>query len=215
MAFSDINQFATEFAIRTQLNYYNLLRQETTEPEKIAEIGEKVAALHTIMREKGYVDIEFCCGTQLMNSVLGLLVFPEQQLYQEISQYYNQEKWAFDFPTLSRYVFSDDPACFESTYTYFDNRRGATLPERITPRNVLKHMRNAVSHKKISLFPVQADGDGGINQVTHIVFKDSSDDHPDPHFFLKIRRDDFESVMLEISSYFINIDSVRERDARR
>ena len=213
MAFSDINQFATEFAIRTQLNYYNLLRQETTEPEKIAEIGEKVAALHAIMREKGYVDIEFCCGTQLMNSVLGLLVFPEQQLYHKISKYSDRKKWEIDFPMLSRYVFSNDPNRFESTYTY--NKYGAKCPESITPLNVLKHMRNAVSHKKITLFPVQADGGGTLNQVTHIVFKDFSDDNPEQYFFLKIPRDDFESVMLEISSYFINIDSIRDRDARR
>ncbi len=216
-AFSSPNQFPKELAIRTQLNYFNLLLLEENDPERQVIVRRKIDDLHNRMMEQGFAAVDICCGTQLINSVLGLLVFPEQQFYNDLSTYYTRSKWNRDFRCLSQYLFCGDSNRFVFHYT-FNNKCPSRpkKPEKITPKNILRHMRNAVSHKKISLYPIQDNHEGNIDEVTDIVFEDypEVDESDESLFMLKLRKDDFETVLLEIASYFMDIDKIKERDRR-
>ena len=209
-AFVDVSQFATEFSIRTLLNYYQICLLNVSTQDERRSLEERIDNLHAVMRDKQYTVLDHCWGTQLINSVLGLLVFPYEQNKNCISNYTEQSKWSVDFPVLSRYIFCNDPTVFKSTYMYEDKKTGIYKLQQKSPRYILKHMRNAVGHKNVRMYPVQErNANGGVEQVTHIVFEDKNDD---ASFKLVVEMRDFEDVMFEISRHLICLDTIIDRN---
>ncbi len=200
-AFKNPN-FTIEFSLRTQLNYCQMLLMEykaTGNKEKIIETNNRINKIKNEMEKRNFTKLDFCCGTQLMNSVLGLLVIPQQALFANMDDYTNPSEWSKDFPTLTKYVFSNNREVYNNTY--FHRRDRNFYPyECDSPRNVLTHMRNAVSHKKIMFYPESSENQ---EQVTSIVFKD---EYKEQYFSLKIDKEDLENVLFEISNYFIKLE---------
>ncbi|MBR5202575.1 MAG: hypothetical protein IKW45_04860 [Clostridia bacterium] len=210
-AFREGNNFATEFALRTLVNCYRIYefdRDNFSERER-----RKIESTYDKVRDKvqqnNYTELEVCFGTQLMNSILGLLVFPQQQFWDEITKSKSETVWYNLLPSLAKYVFSDNPDIFKFDYSYWSKKRECYVKEDKTVSDILRHMKNSVSHKRISLYP---QGVTTTNEVEFIVFEDQKDDNGIKSVFkLKIEKDDLLPILLEISEYFVNIDEYKER----
>ncbi len=228
MAFSDIDNFAIEFAFRTQLNYYQLLKLENqSRGFDNNDIDRKIHSVQEQMIERGFNPLEpqnLCCGTQLMNSVLGFLVFPQQQLFNRIPEDF---QWRL-LPILARCVGSRE---FVNDYILISNNHHEFHNEEITPKNVLRHLKNSISHKRVMFYPtVTPDSDN--TQVSRLVFEDEKiiklKDNNEwlfdvledrvtydergkkqivQRFHLTINREDFDEFLMEIMRFFVSLDN--------
>lgn len=210
-AFKDEENFSIEFALRTFINCYRIyeLNKESFEEHEINELEKTFENVCRKIEVNDYLDLSSCFGTQLMNSILGLLIFPEQQFYNTITKSNNPNVWHNLFPTLSNYIFANDFEVFEFKCYTWSKQEKCAKKEEINIRAVLKHMRNSVSHKKISLIPK---GIIATRQVKNIVFTDDSkigDKYS--RFMLKISKNDLLPILLEIFNYFINIEEYKEK----
>ena len=200
-AFGDVENFAVEFALRTQINYLQILKLETEEwrrgegpavaeglertPEELdrqlREINRRIVEIRRKMADLNRGEsAPYCCGTQLMNSVLGLLVFPQQQFFDKLGKFHLEESWRREgLGTLAEYVFSCDEQRYKNTYIKWNSKHWCYELEDQSPQNILRHMRNAIGHKRIKFYPEQANGQG---EVTHIVFEDEDDRFVDQEF---------------------------------
>lgn len=213
-AFREGNNFATEFALRTLVNCYRLYEIDRGhfEENEIAQIEHTYDKVRDKIQHYQYNELDVCFGTQLMNSILGLLVFPQQQFWNEVTKSKSETVWYNLFPTLARYVFSTNSEIFEFDYSSWSNKRGCYIKEEKTVHNILRHMKNSVSHKRISLYP---QGVTTTNEVESIVFEDQKDENGVESIFkLKIEKNDLLPILLEISEYFINIDDYKEQIKR-
>ena len=146
MAFKRESEFAAEFALRTQLNFLTLLEKEQIDRGDESGLVETRAQLSDIKRKMNvlnYVEVDYCLGTQLMNSLLGLLVIPQQQFFDDFE---SLKSWK-DLPTLKQYI-KEAKDQYKNTYLNSNN-----VPERKHnyPGPILRHMRNAAAHKKFDM----------------------------------------------------------------
>lgn len=223
-------EFVPEFVYRTQINYYQGLLLELNskkakgknDEEKIFKATKRLNHLKLFSKIKQYdSESNFFEITQLINSLMGLLVFPEQAYFKYINDRCKDFKKIM--PTLAKYIYSENKENFFNTYRYTKEKENweDNPKEKINAKNILRHLRNAVAHEKISIYPVN---NGGI--ITHIKFKDERyseliyfkdkkykwqnvDDKKKnksknnkiekEEFFLRISVDDLEEILLEIS----------------
>ncbi len=132
------------------VNYFNLrdFKPDLSKPQsyELQHILRK-------MGDCGYETTQHYEVTLALNSIIGLLILPQQEYYSESQSSDN----FFDLPGLKHCI------CDKSyKNTYKESRR--------KPANVLKHMRNSVAHDKIMIIPETADN----KDITHIRFRDAS-----------------------------------------
>ena len=163
--------FVNEFAYRTKLNYYNA-RLLSSEPDAVDDIQSKINHLKAEMGKNGYEISDFYEVTQLINSLIGLLVFPEQAYFNEMTNNPNDLKRKF--PTLSTVVESEG---YINTYkeNYGKREWDANTQQVKSPKNLMLHMKNAVSHMHLMIHPENCRLLSGDKEqkITAIVFEDA------------------------------------------
>lgn len=190
-AFNNPN-FVAEFAYRTKLNYYNLRYLQAEDNQEKNQIEDKINQLQSDMQKHSYYICDFYEVTQLLNSLIGLLVFPEQNWYRFISN--DPDDLERMFPSLSHYV-NNEKGGFESNYKEGDGE------EKKSPRNILRHLRNAVSHEKIGIRPINGRIDGK-RVIEQVEFKDSRGSEK---FRIVFNVEDLEPILMEISDALISL----------
>lgn len=191
-AFKDF-KFIKEFACRTQLNYFRLKADYTENHEMHEAAQRELERIEAVMREKGYPIAQCYEVTQLVNSIVGLLIFPQQGYYTTLEK--NEAVNKIQMPTLYKYIQNGlDGKTYKNTYNGED-------PQVIS--SVLRHLRNSTSHNRMGVQPQSASG----KEITHICFKDKKKDDNDEwrEFELIIDVNDLEPILLEISNYIINL----------
>ena len=143
-------RFAKELAYRTMVNYY-LLRGQVPESDK--PLSPEIQRVLRKMKADGF-DISMKYEVTLaLNSMLGLLIFPQQEYYSE-----SLSSCSFrQLPTLEKCV---NDRSYKNTYGDAKDK----------PAPVIKHMRNAVAHDRIMIIPESADN----KDITHIRFRDAA-----------------------------------------
>ncbi len=166
MEYKRIN-FVEEFAYRTKINYYTMELQRLKKEripnkypnEKIAQIDKRICDiedemnnLKNKMKEKDFAISDYYEVTMLINSLMGLLVFPKESEYTKIGGSFDN--------------FKELKSVIDTPNSYFSSYKGE---ERICPKNVIRHMRNALSHNKIGICPLSINQ---VKHISHIVFYD-------------------------------------------
>lgn len=165
--------FVKDFACRTLVNYFNL---KSMIPEYKEESIYKLNTIIKCMECYGFNTSKNYEVTLAINSMIGLLIFPEQECFDEMKKEINFIR----FPKLKECI--DNKLKFKNTYLYcqpnqeFDPR--IVKKERICPLIILKHLRNAVAHENIMIEPISENG----AEITDIKFIDSYDKKP---YFMK------------------------------
>ena len=199
--------FVEEFAYRTMVNYY-LFKDYADNTNKV--LPKKILELKDIMENKGFDASLKYEVTLALNSMLGLLVFPQQSFYNAIAKTRSFE----GLKTLEKHMKLSYRCC-ENIYTP------------TTPGFVIKKMRNAVCHERIMVYPASASN----SKITHITFRDVSYRDYDRwlpfsfenektldeqikekrdqgieicDFMIKIPVEDIEQVLMEIANFMIN-----------
>lgn len=187
--------FVEEFAFRTRANYYSLRIAQAREAGDTANEDKYTAELDKLRTEmndqkydssKNYFEV-----TQLINSLIGLLIFP-QQVYYDVLGRLSLEK---DLPTLSRIIQGNENGSFICTYKEKldkldltseekeilhskDYKKKDKLAEKVfgklcqeseTPAVILRHMRNAAAHEKLQIKPISQN-----ERISSVVFEDSA-----------------------------------------
>ena len=204
-AFQNPN-FIKEFAYRTKLNYY-LLKCQQSDLEDAKRYEMLIAELHQEMEQQHFVKADFYEVTQLLNSMIGLLVFPETNGYKQIP---NDKNDFSKFPTLKSYV---DSEAFSSNYQLKRKRDGKEYYciEPVTPRTVIRHLRNAVCHERISVFPTQCTMEDGDSIISGIKFIDEESKQikqtdkvlKNNHFEITIESKNLEMLLIELCDTMI------------
>ena len=183
------SDFVEEFAFRTQSNYFSLMiaqAEKENQHDSAREYKEKLIELQQEMTRQQYIaNDSYFEVTQLINSLIGLLIFPEQRYYEELKQ--AQLSMENDFAALNRIIKSDNyycsykktdeasldkalqKLCYKNTKNseLLKNVFGKFPPEEESPYNILKHMRNAVAHEKVGIIPVNRG-----EKITSVIFED-------------------------------------------
>lgn len=151
-------EFVSDFAKRTKANY---------ELVKSLAAGEKERDSHSTVFEV----------TQLVNSLLGLLVFPQQEFYNKLPE---------DYPN------KELEALLSKCTTTYEERVGSQK----SFANVLRHIRNAIAHKKLEAYPY------GPQEIKGFIFRDGrSESHPE--FELKLSVEELEQLLYLLFDYMI------------
>ncbi len=193
--FKNIN-FVNEFAYRTKLNYY--YQKERFAKGKDKEKAQKdVQRTIANMERQGFNIAPYYEVTDLINSMIGLLVFPEQDVFKKIPS--RERDLESKFPKLYNCVKND--VDYYNTYeTWYKN----------SPRDIIKHLRNSISHYNMMIEP-QSGMIGGKSQIIAIRFKDEGTYNIEEKtckgkFCLNIKVDCLEDVVMEICDYLINVN---------
>lgn len=210
--------FVEEFAYRTKINYYyGLLRIADQEQKEL--INEKIERIKNEMKEKQYAyNDSFFEITQLINSLIGLLILPQQENYNRIRNFRNLN----GFPTLKKYFEQTDEDIYINTYkesvreiNWDDNPNETKLSD------FLRHLRNAISHRRVMIHPENCNVTG--DKITHVIFEDecfrildTSKDRPKwkpiqedeagcqkEYYKLKVKAEDFEPFLMDIADFII------------
>ena len=222
--------FVEEFSFRTKINYCVLMRDQAiieNNQEKRKFYERELEDIQLKMRVERYGISRSYEVTQLINSILGLLIFPEQNCFKQLRKCTRSLEEMF--PNLYQIVSAKDGK-YINTYRYIgegaqercftdEDIRSAfeMLPlEEATPFDLVRHMRNAVAHEHVSIRPIS---EGGV--ITSVVFEDEgygnadkgtknlkyktprhfSKDMDDPRcgwFMLEIDVDSLEGVLFEL-----------------
>lgn len=189
-------KFVSEFACRTKLNYLKQkMANEDNELEK-ADIKRQIVALEQKMVERDFNISKYYEVTDLLNSMLGLLIFPEQNAYDNMSN--REGEMRNRLPNLYR-VISTQGNYFNSYERERRNPKG--------PRYVLKHMRNAASHDRVMILPKSKKTISGENKITSIEFYDQDYNNADWKAKIVIPVEDLEIILFEICDYLLDIAS--------
>lgn len=195
--------FVIEFAYRTMINYYNLRLLQNNDSNETASIDASLEKIKRQMEKKGFVSNDFFEVTQLINSMIGLLVFPEQSYYRFLST--NIEDLEKEFPTLFKYV-AGQQGTYRNTYYEDDKYR---FPEKANPQNLIRHLRNSASHRRISIFPINGRLCNGTNIIKAVTFKDSQKRRiplaKEEQFELTVDIKDLEQLLMEICNGIIEL----------
>lgn len=163
------------------MNYFMI--QKLTGRNKEAKISylKKVMFANEFEYQKCYE------VTQLINSFLGLLVFPKEKYFNFLSRKNN------DFthtPTLKKLTNKTYNKNYESTYK-----------ENNCERNVIRHLRNAVCHRRLTIYPLTHNKS---TEIQKIKFEDiSTQKGYEGKFSLIINIDDLEKIVLELNRCFL------------
>lgn len=142
-------RFAKELAYRTMVNYYNLLYFK---PDLSKAQSYELQRVLRKMNDNGYETTQSYEVTLALNSLIGLLVLPQQEYYSESLSSCN----FFNLPELERCI---NDRSYKNTYK----------EDKCKPANVLKHMRNSVAHDRIMIIPEAATNEN----ITHVRFRDA------------------------------------------
>lgn len=174
------DDYVKEFICRTQMNYFKI--QNLVGYNKEAEISYlKEIMLANEFEYQNYYEV-----TQLINSFLGLLVFPKEKYFNFLS---NRENDFQNVPTLKRVT--------DKTYKGFIS----TYREIRCERTIIKHLRNAVCHDRLMIHPLNHNVS---TEIQAIQFED--EDIRDGHgakFSLIIDINDLEKILLELDQWFL------------
>ena len=143
-------RFAKELAYRTMVNYY-LLRDHA--PVNDLPLSPELQQVLQKMQASGFDVTMKYEVTLALNSMLGLLVLPQQEYYSESISSCGFAK----LPTLKACM--DSPS-YLNTYAESTNK----------PVLLIKHTRNAVAHDRLIIIPESADN----KDITHIRFRDAA-----------------------------------------
>jgi len=154
-------RFAKELAYRTKHNYYSLF---SLTPEKCTEKRLLLNENKRKMKAAGFVTEDYFEVSQLINSLVGLLILPQQEYFNEIKQ----DSHFYDLLVLSKCMDYGE-AFYRNTYVFYDNNKNNFIPEFKNPSNILRHMRNAIAHNRIMIEPESTDG---LN-ITHLRYRDA------------------------------------------
>lgn len=185
------SDYVAEFVYRTKYNYF--LVKEKTEVANIDEIEEQKNQLKETMKIKHFnTDDEAYEITQLLNSMIGLLILPQQRFFDSLRSVKDYSK----LPKLQKYV--ENKAQMESEYEYFNKNN-----EIDTPADIIRHLRNAIAHKRLSIHPQPHCGQ---MQIRVIVFEDALDKHSPVNFRIAFKAEDLEMLLFEISDFLTGLE---------
>lgn len=175
------DDYVKEFICRTQMNYFMI--QKITGHNKETEISclKEIMVANEFEYQKCYE------VTQLINSFLGLLVFPKEQYFNSLSCKKNDFTHVLTLKSLVNKTTNKD---YINTYD-----------ETICERNIVKHLRNAVCHNRLMIHSSEYVRSA---EITSIQFED--EDVRDGHkgnFSLIINIGDLEKILLELNRCFL------------
>lgn len=177
------DDYVKEFICRTQMNYFMI--QKLIGHDKETEISR----LKEIMSTNEFKCQNYYEVTQLINSFLGLLVFPKEKYFNFLSYKKN------DFthvPTLKNLANKSINEVYINTYK--ENR---------CERNVIRHLRNAVCHRRLTIYPLTHNKS---TEIQKIQFEDvSTQKGYEGEFSLIINIDDLEKILLELNQCFLKL----------
>lgn len=176
------DDYVKEFICRTQMNYFMI--------QKLAghNKNKEISCLKGIMFANEFECQKCYEVTQLINSFLGLLVFPKEKYFNFLSC---KENDFTHVPILKNLV--------NKTYDEFYNN---TYKENICERNVIRHLRNAVCHRRLTIYPLTHSKSAEIQKIK---FEDvSTQKGYEGEFSLIINIDDLEKIVLELDQCFLN-----------
>lgn len=111
--------------------------------------------------------------TQLLNSFMGLLVFPREGCFDNLPDNAEFEMGSEGDEILKK--LRNDKDCYHSTYRCcIKNGRNKTYYEEyeeLTPKVLALRLRNAVSHKRLEILPIKCRTD---NKIDGFIFRDDS-----------------------------------------
>ncbi len=197
----DNENFVHEFAYRTKLNYYYQRRQFAKDKDEINRIENEIKKIKESMKEQKFDIADYYEVTDLINSLIGLLVFPEQYAFDILPK--EEKDLKEKFPKL--YKSKSDDTEYQNTYSV--KKTGDA--EINSPQDIIRHMRNAVSHNEIRIKPNSGTVSGRY-QIVSISFedylpKDKKKKEKYPHFYFTIQIKDLEDVLMEICNFLINV----------
>ena len=175
------DDYVKEFICRTQMNYFRI--QNLVGQNKEIEISY----LKEIMSANEFEYQNYYEVTQLINSFLGLLVFPKEKYFNFLS---NRKNNFSNVPTLKRLTDKTHNKDYISTYR-----------EIRCERNVIKHLRNAVCHDHLMIHPLTH---STSTEITAIQFEDENiKEGYKARFSLIIDINDLEKILLELDQCFL------------
>lgn len=172
--------FVPELVYRTKVNYYTMRLKATKKEEEILcgpDCVEKeellqqkewyrkeIDKLKGEMNKHGFDVDNYYEVTLLLNSLIGLLVFPQQKFRKKIEERLNAVE---DLPLLMKLV--SRKGLFYSSYN----------EEKKVACNMLRHIKNSLSHERVMIIPQSFEmHETEIkNPITHIVFQDVDRKH--------------------------------------
>lgn len=174
------------------MNYFNLRLLQDNDVDESVRIDNSLKKIKKEMKMKGYAVDDFFEVTQLINSMIGLLIFPQQAYYNNLSE--KTEDMKREYPLLYSYVIGQRG---EYQNTYYENTRNQRIrtPEKNNIKNVLRHLRNSASHRRLSIHPENGRLCDGANIIKAVKFEDSRGTEK---FLLKIDVKDLEQLLIEI-----------------
>ena len=179
--------FVAEFAYRTKWNYYQLRCLQEEDNAKRVLLQNTLDKLEAEMKEHEYCLEDFYEITQLINSTIGLLIFPEQNGYENISD--DPTQLPIQFPTLAKCTIGDPE--FYSNYEYKREK------ESLSAKNILRHMRNAAAHNEIGIIPENGRLENGEEAIKKVRFHDFYRDK-NYEFIMTVKVEDLEDLLMEI-----------------
>lgn len=151
--------------------------------EFIADFARRTKSNLLVIEENAKFSKDCYEVTQMINSLVGLLVFPQQKYFQKIPT---------EFPTKEMERILDNS---KSTYPDEVNKPKAF-------NTIIKHMKNAVSHERLSILPQ------GPQEIEEIVFRDQIKDKYSAivyTFEIKLSIEEFRIFLLEMCDFAINL----------
>ena len=174
------DDYVKEFICRTQMNYFMI--------QKLAghNKNKEISCLKEIMFDNEFEYQKCYEVTQLINSFLGLLVFPKEKYFNFLSRKNND--------------FTHTPTLKKLTSKTYDENYESTYKENNCERNVIRHLRNAVCHKRLTIYPLTHNKS---TEIQKIKFEDvSTQKGYEGKFSLIINIDDLEKILLELDQCF-------------
>ena len=175
------DDYVKEFICRTQMNYFMIQKLAGHNKNKEISCLKKIMFANEFEYQKCY-EI-----TQLINSFLGLLVFPKEKYFNFLSSKNNDFTHTSTLKKLTNKTYDEN---YENTYK-----------ENNCERNVIRHLRNAVCHRRLTIYPLTHNKS---TEIQKIKFEDvSTQKGYEGEFSLIINIDDLEKIVLELNRCFL------------
>lgn len=148
-----------EIAYRTKINYYRgIMWNEELPEEERSRAKVEIEFIYNEMKRKNYTRESFYHITALLNSLVGLLVLPEQFVFDNISN--NENDLSIILPHLEKCAKRND---FVNTYNGEKKK---------SPKKLIQHIKNSLSHDRVMIIP-ESKKDGDITSIDSIIFQDA------------------------------------------
>lgn len=170
--------FVPELVYRTKVNYYTMRLRNTKEEEEILNgfdvvkkeevlnkkqwYSDELDRLRSEMHAKKFDVDNYYEVTLLLNSLIGLLVFPQQKYFEEIKRKLNNVD---EFDELEKLINQD--GLFYSSYNEAKKK----------PSNIIRHIKNSLSHQRVMVIPqcLELHEEERKRPITHVVFQDADE----------------------------------------